>query len=111
MVGATGIEPVTPTCGTSVNDARQDHQALGRCVVAFRRWARDGAVGCRADVLWRAHSEGSVKSYILHYRVGAGRGAPLRKLAIGKHGSPWTPETARAEAKRLLVMVVLGKDP
>ena len=44
---------------------------------------------------------GSVKSYILHYRIGAGRGAPLRKLTIGKHGSPWTPETARAEAKRL----------
>jgi Arm DNA-binding domain len=49
----------------------------------------------------RARSGGS-KSYILHYRVGSGRGAPLRKLTIGKHGSPWTPETARTEAKRLL---------
>jgi integrase len=54
---------------------------------------------------------GSVKSYILHYRVGAGRGAPLRKLTIGKHGSPWVPETARAEAKRLLALVAQGKDP
>jgi integrase len=43
--------------------------------------------------------------------MGAGRGAPLRKLTIGKHGSPWTPETARAEAKRLLGIIAQGKDP
>lgn len=54
---------------------------------------------------------GSVKSYILHYRMSAGRGASLRKLTIGKHGSPWTPEMARAEAKRLLAIVAQGKDP
>ena len=54
---------------------------------------------------------GSVKSYILHYRMGAGRGASLRKLTIGKHGSPWTPEMARAAAKRLLAIVAQGKDP
>jgi len=51
------------------------------------------------------------KSYILHYRAGAGRGAALRKLTIGKHGSPWTPETARIEAKRLLAEVAAGRDP
>jgi hypothetical protein len=39
--------------------------------------------------------KGGGKSYVLHYRVGTGRGAPLRKLTIGRHGSPWTPETAR----------------
>ena len=73
----------------------------------------------REAVLWDAElkgfgvrvQRGSVKSYILHYRVGAGRGAPLRKLTIGKHGSPWTPETARAEAKRLLGIIAQGKDP
>ena len=54
---------------------------------------------------------GGGKSYVLHYRVGSGRGAPLRKLTIGKHGSPWTAETARAEAKRLLGLVAHGKDP
>lgn len=54
---------------------------------------------------------GGAKSYILHYRVGTGRGAPLRKLTIGRHGSPWTPETARGEAKRLLGMVEDGADP
>jgi site-specific recombinase XerD len=75
--------------------------------------------GGREAVLWDAElkgfgvrvQRGSVKSYILHYRIGAGRGAPLRKLTIGKHGSPWTPETARTEAKRLLAIVAQGKDP
>jgi integrase len=54
---------------------------------------------------------GGAKSYVLHYRVGTGRGAPLRKLTIGRHGSPWAPEQARAEAKRLLGLVAQGKDP
>jgi integrase len=45
---------------------------------------------------------GGTKSYIVHYRVGTGRGAPIRKVTIGQHGSPWTPETARREAKRML---------
>ena len=54
---------------------------------------------------------GGTKSYILHYRAGFGRGAPLRKWTIGKHGSPWTPDTARAEARRLLGLVKTGGDP
>ncbi len=49
--------------------------------------------------------------YILHYRCGIGRGAPLRKLTIGRHGSPWTAETARSEAKRLLGVIEDGADP
>jgi hypothetical protein len=73
----------------------------------------------REAALWDAElkgfgvrvQRGSVKSYILHYRIGAGRGASLRKLTIGKHGSPWTPEMARATAKRLLAIVAQGKDP
>jgi integrase len=35
----------------------------------------------------------------------------LRKLTIGRHGSPWTPQTARVEAKRLLGLVAAGVDP
>ena len=52
-----------------------------------------------------------VKTYLVLYRAGVGRGAPLRKLTIGKHGSPWTPETARTDAKRLLGLVAGGADP
>ena len=51
------------------------------------------------------------KSYAVDYRAGSGRGAPKRRLTIGKHGSPWTPETARIEAKRLLAEVATGRDP
>ena len=58
----------------------------------------------------RARSSGT-KTYILHYRPGGGRNAPLRKLTIGRHGSPWTPEKARVEAKRLLGQVASGEDP
>src|SRR3954462_3140377 len=54
---------------------------------------------------------GGSKSYIVHYRVGTGRRAPLRKVTIGKHGSPWTPDSARGEAKRLLGLVETGADP
>src|ERR1051325_1001890 len=60
--------------------------------------------GCRVQ-------RGGSKSYIVHYRVGSGRGAPIRKLTIGKHGAPWTPEHARGEARRLLGMVEGGADP
>jgi integrase len=34
-----------------------------------------------------------------------------RFFTIGPHGSPWTPEKARREAKRLLGLVADGKDP
>jgi integrase len=51
------------------------------------------------------------KSYAVDYRAGSGRGAPKRRLTIGKHGSPWTPEMARTEAKRLLAEVAAGRDP
>jgi Arm DNA-binding domain/Phage integrase, N-terminal SAM-like domain len=54
---------------------------------------------------------GGAKTYILQYRAGTGRGAPLRKLTIGKHGSPWTPDMARTEAKRLLGLIASGEDP
>jgi hypothetical protein len=54
---------------------------------------------------------GGAKTYILHYRTGSGRAAPLRKLTIGKHGSPWTPDMARTEAKRLLGLIASGEDP
>src|SRR6202035_2253081 len=77
--------------------------------------AADGAEA----VLWDSElkgfgvrvQRGGSKSYIVHYRVGTGRGATLRKLTIGRHGSPWTPETARKEAKTLLGLIEDGTDP
>src|SRR4030081_3013725 len=73
----------------------------------------------REAVIWDAEvkgfgvraQRGGSRSYILHYRVGTGRGAPLRNLTIGKHGAPWTPDAARSEARRLLGLVESGADP
>ena len=46
-------------------------------------------------------------SYILKVRV-HGR---QRFLTIGRHGAPWTPETARMRARRLLSEIAEGNDP
>lgn len=50
------------------------------------------------------------RSYVVQYRMG-GRQTPSRRYTIGKHGSPWTPEGARREAERILIMVRQGLDP
>lgn len=50
------------------------------------------------------------KSYVFQYRMG-GREAPSRRYTIGRHGSPWTPQTARKEAERVAIMVRQGIDP
>ena len=49
-------------------------------------------------------------TYIYQYRMG-GREAKTRRYSIGAHGSPWTPTTARIEAKRLGLLVAQGIDP
>lgn len=49
-----------------------------------------------------------VKSYVLQYRV---NGGPARRKTIGIHGSPWTTQTARKEAERLLMIIRQGVDP
>ena len=54
---------------------------------------------------------GRTKSYVLFYRAGRGRNAPQHRITIGKHGSPWTPELARREARRLLGAIAAGDDP
>ena len=51
-----------------------------------------------------------VRSYIIQYRVW-GRGSPTRRVTIGKHGSPWTAETARQRATELLEQVRRKVDP
>lgn len=46
-------------------------------------------------------------TYVLQYRF-EGR---QRRFKIGLHGSPWTPETARQEARSLQGKIVDGSDP
>jgi integrase len=50
------------------------------------------------------------KSYVVVYRAGAGRGAPVRRYTIGAVGKI-TPERARARAKVILGAVAHGDDP
>ena len=70
------------------------------------------------DTIWDADHREAVRgfgvrrqrdqaTYVLKYRQ-FGR---QRFVTIGPHGAPWTPELARKEAKRLLGLVAMGKDP
>ena len=45
--------------------------------------------------------------YYLRFR----KNGVQRMRSIGRHGSPWTPDTARNEAKRLLGLAIGGDDP
>ena len=65
-------------------------------------------------ILWDADVKGfgvrcqrRDKVYILKTRIG-GR---TYWFSIGKHGSPWTPEMARREARRILGKIADGNDP
>jgi integrase len=52
--------------------------------------------------------KGPAVAYVLKFRTAEGR---QRWHTIGRHGSPWTPDTAREEARRLLGDVAKGGDP
>src|SRR5271169_5603416 len=52
--------------------------------------------------------KGPAVTYFVKYRTVDGR---QRWQAIGRHGSPWTPEEARDRARRLIGMVKDGADP
>lgn len=51
---------------------------------------------------------GPAVAYVVSYRTAEGR---LRMQTIGRHGAPWTPDTAREEARRILGDVARGSDP
>jgi integrase len=52
--------------------------------------------------------KGEAVAYVLKFRTAERR---QRWLTIGRHGAPWTPDTAREEARRLLGSVAEGVDP
>jgi integrase len=70
--------------------------------------------GLASGILWDSELKGFGvrcrgvgKHYVLKLRVGNRQ----RWITIGRHGSPWTPETARNEAVRLLGVKADKKDP
>jgi integrase len=68
------------------------------------------------EILWDAavagfharRQRGPAVTYYVFYRTKEGR---QRWHKIGRHGSPWTPEMARDEARRILGTVTDGSDP
>src|SRR5262249_18019981 len=50
------------------------------------------------------------KSYVVKYRAGSGRGAPTRRITLGRVGA-LTPDEARALARKTLGAVAHGNDP
>jgi integrase len=53
---------------------------------------------------------GGAMSYVVKYRAGSGRGAPTRRLTIGRVGT-LTPDDARTLARKTLGAVAHGNDP
>ncbi len=79
----------------------------------------DAAKACARDTwLWDSEVKGfglkitpsGQKIYAVQYRTG-GRETVTRRYTIGKHGSPWTPETARQEAIAIKARITQGEDP
>ncbi len=68
------------------------------------------------EIIWDAavpgfavrRQKGNAIAYILKYRTEEGR---QRWHTIGRHGAPWTPDTAREKARELLGQIVKGADP
>lgn len=52
--------------------------------------------------------KGEAVAYVVLYRDRYGR---PRRFTIGRHGAPWTPDTARKEAQDILARVAKGEDP
>src|SRR4051812_46280527 len=80
-----------------------------------RIWLRGGRAVEPNEISWGGGGPGfgarrqrEALTYILKYRT---TGARQRWHTIGRHGAPWTPDTAREEARRLLGEVVRGGDP
>ena len=67
---------------------------------------RDGGPGSVSGFGAR-RQKGEAVTYFVSYR----KNGRLRRYTIGKHGAPWTPETARKEALRILGLVAAGGDP
>jgi hypothetical protein len=56
-------------------------------------------------------ASGKDKSYSWVGRIGRGRRAPQIRYTIGRHGAPWTPATALAEARWAAGEAANGRDP
>lgn len=84
--------------------------------ISLTKRAVDSALpGDRDYILWDRKvrgfglrvGRGGTRSYVLDYRLKGAR----NRIVIGQHGRPWTVETAREEATRILGAITRGADP
>jgi len=69
---------------------------------------RPGEIAWDADLKgFAVRCQRAAKVYFLKTRVGGRQ----RWFTIGSHGAPWTPDTARREARRILGENAAGRDP
>src|SRR5262245_11890984 len=105
LVVARVLGRPNPRAHLQAND-RQGHQARRRLDRARRAALGHGCPRLRGAAARRRGRR--VRSQVPSRR---GRRGRQRWYRIGPHGSPWTPETARAEARQILAAVARGEDP
>lgn len=67
----------------------------------------------RGEVIWDSELHGfgvEATNEGKHYFLTSGIGGERRRYLIGRHGEPWSPETARAEAWRLKAELMRAAD-
>jgi integrase len=57
------------------------------------------------------HMPSGLITYLFRYRAGKGREAPIRKVALGRHGTKLTPDQARTAAEAMNAKVTMARDP
>ena len=85
---------------------------MGETIISIREIKQLGP----GEIIWDSavpsfgarRQKGTSIAYVLKFRTADGR---QRWQTIGRHGAPWTPDTARNEARRLLGDVARGEDP
>jgi integrase len=89
----------------------RDRRVTNRLVNSLRA---TGTEYCAWDDMQRGFGvrvmPGGAMSFVVKYRAGSGRGAPVRRVTLGKVGTI-TPDQARELAKRVLGAVAGGADP
>jgi integrase len=89
----------------------RDHRITKRLVDSLKAAGKEYFVWDETAIGFgvRVQASGAM-SYVVKYRAGSGRGAPTRRVTLGRVGTI-TPDDARALAKKTLGAVAHGDDP
>jgi len=92
------------------NGAKSSRRSWDSAARSFNHWLKPGGIVWDPSLpgFGARRQRSKAVSYVLFYRTGEGR---QRWYTIGRHGAPWTPESARDEAQRLLGSVANNADP